>query len=265
MDNELTTYEGLLDKNPLVSEILTESMASVVFENSGFTTKSLGGKWLANLRKNIHLLDKHSMLADSINGFGVDKAIIAVGAGPSFNINKHILKQVYDYNIRFPLEKQPFIIVASNKMFKPLLKMGIRPHFTMLADAGDALYEQLCSGIAKKSKNHLLITGFHTSPKILKRWQELGNHFLFYLIGGDEEKEIFTQHTGKDVERYYTSQGGNVLNTLWIIASRYFGSQVFITVGNDLSFTYSKDKAERRSLLRGWRLSYQYFKQKRRS
>ncbi len=243
--DKVSTYEGLIDQNPLVSRILTDSMATVVFDNEGHTERTLGDKWLSNLRKNLPLLDKHELLADAMSGFGEGKAIIAVGAGPSFNLNKYVLKQVYDYNIRFPLKEQPFIIIATNKMFKPLLKMGIRPHFVVLVDAGDALYEQLCSGIAKKSKNHILITGFHTSPKILKRWDELGNRILFYLIGGDEEKDVFKKHTNKDAEQYQTSQGGNVLNTLWIMTIRYFHCSTYIMIGNDLSFKYSTDEKER--------------------
>ena len=245
MDKKISTYEGLIEQSPIVSKIVTDAMAELVFENSEHTVSALEDLWISNTRRNLKLLDKHAMLADSMVGFGRNKAIIGVGAGPSFNINKHKLKEIFLFNIRFELSDQPFIIVASNKMFKPLLKMGIRPHFVMLTDAGDALYEQLCSGIAKKSKNHILITGFHTSPKILKKWQELGNHILFYLIGGDTEKEMFTEHTGLDTERYYSSQGGNILNTLWILATRIFECPCYITVGNDLSFEYSHDKAER--------------------
>ena len=245
MENVVSTYEGLVSENPLVSGIVTEQMAEVVFDNSGHTENALGELWMSNLRANLKLLKKHEMIADALNGFGKGKAVIAVGAGASFNLNKYILKQVYDYNIRFLVEDQPFIIIATNKMFKPLLKMGIHPHFVVLVDAGDVLYDQLCTGIAKKSKNHILITGFHCSPKILKKWDDMGNHILFYLIGGDNEREVFEKHTKKDGEIYQTSQGGNIINTLWIMTIRYLHCSTYIMMGNDLSFKYSHDKKER--------------------
>jgi hypothetical protein len=245
MPRELDTYEKIISQNPAVSQIITPGMASAMFQNNDHTVAGLSETWSNNTRKNLKLLKKHGPLVDSFGGFGKNKAVIAVGAGPSFNKNKDVLKAIYNVNLQFPLESQPFLIIASNKMFKPLLKMGIHPHFVVLIDAGDALYPQLCEGIPEKAKNSILITGLHASNKILKQWDKDGGHICFYMIGEDREKKLIRKRTKYDPERLHIHQGGNVLNTLWILTQRFLGCKVYITVGNDLAFEYSEDKEER--------------------
>jgi hypothetical protein len=217
-----------------------------MFNNNKATITGLSAVWSANVRKNIKYFDKHGSLYSSFGGFGAQKAVIAVGAGPSFNNNKDVLKKIYEYNLQFPLEEQPFIIIATNKQFKSLLDMGIYPHFTVLIDAGDALYPQLCKGIPKDARGSILIAGLHSSPKIIKQWDKQGGEICFFLIGDDDEKKFFEKKTGRSAEELHIHQGGNVVNTLWILCKRFLGSSVYMTVGNDLAFPYSKDKAERR-------------------
>ena len=245
MDKELKSYEALLEQSSMVANIITPAMADAIFSVNKHTVDTLSGKWLENTRKNLALYKEHGSLIDAFGGFGTNRAVIGVGAGPSFNRNKDVLKQIYEYNLHFPLEMQPFIIVASNKQFKPLLKMGIYPHFVLLIDAGDALYPQLCKDIPKNARESILIAGLHTSPRILNKWVKNGGQICFYSTGGEDEKKLFEKETKDDFERIHISQGGNVLNTLWILAGRMLGSTVYITVGNDLAFKYSKDKAER--------------------
>lgn len=247
MTSELTTFGGLVNANPLVSQITTPEIIETVFGCNTTTVQSLGGVWKANTRKNITLYKKHGSLYEHFRGFGVNKAVIGVGAGPSFNKNKATLKAVYDYNLLFPLHEQPFIIVASNKMFKPLLAEGIYPHFVMLIDAGDALYPQLCEDIPRHAKSSILIAGLQVSPKITKQWDRQGGQICFFGIGDDDEKEWFKQATGHSPELTHIQQGGNVLNTLWILCHRYFGATTFMMVGNDLGFKHTANELERQS------------------
>jgi len=245
MENEVKTYKGLVDANPLVQGIISPEMADKIFGNNEFTVKKLSSTWKDNLKKNLNLYKKHGSFLEAFKQWGVGKAVIAVGGGPSFNKNKHILKKVYELNCQFPVEKQPFIIIASNKMFKPLLEMGIFPHFTILIDAGDALYPQLCEKVPTWAAKSILITGLHTSNKILQKWHRQGGEICFYLIGEDEEKEYFKEKTGEDPEPIHISQGGSVLNTIWILSHRVLDCEVFIMVGNDLGFKLTGDKKER--------------------
>ena len=242
---ELTRYDELVAESDLVTKIISPEMGEAVFSSNEVTVKSQGATWRENARRNMPLYQKHGSLFSAFNGFGINKAVIAIGAGPSFNRNKEVLKQIYDINLKFPLAQQPFMFIASNKQFKPLLNMGIFPHATILIDAGDALYPQLCDDIPSWAGQSILITGMHTSHKILKQWDKHGGLISFFIIGNDDEKKWFEEETGDDAESVHISQGGNVMNTLWVLASRIFQSQVFIMVGNDLCFKYSTDKAER--------------------
>jgi len=144
MEGKVSTFEGLIDSNELVAKVLTHDMAKAVFDSDETTTKTLYPVWHRNLLKNIDLYKKHGSLADSFLKFGTNRAVIGVGAGPSFNRNKHVLKQIYEFNLRFPLEQQPFVIIVAQKQFKSLLREGIYPHFVLMIDAGDALLPQLC-------------------------------------------------------------------------------------------------------------------------
>ena len=242
---EIKSYTDLVNESGLVEKIISPAMAEAVFSSSEGTVKNLLPIWKENTRKNIDLYLKHGSLRSAFYGFCANKAIIAVGAGPSFNRNKEVLKRIYEINTQYTLADQPFFIIASNKQFKPLLEMGIFPHATILIDAGDALYPQLCDNIPSWASQSILITGMHTSPKILKQWDKHGGLISFFLIGDDEEKKWFETATGHDAGQVHISQGGNVMNTLWILANRIFGTQVFIMIGNDLCFKYSTDKAER--------------------
>ncbi|MHC4748390.1 MAG: 6-hydroxymethylpterin diphosphokinase MptE-like protein [Planctomycetota bacterium] len=242
---EVKTYKGLVDANPLVKNIISQEMADKVFQNNDFTVGQLSPVWQENLKKNLKLYKKHGSFFESFRGWGRGKAVIAVGAGPSFNKNKHILKKVYELNCQFPVEKQPFIIIASNKMFKPLLEMGIFPHFTLLIDAGEVLYPQLCEKIPHWAAKSILVTGLNASNKILSKWDRRGGELCFYLIGEDQEKEYFKEKTNEDPEPIHISQGGSVLNTIWILSHRVLDSEVFIMIGNDLGYKLSNDKKVR--------------------
>ena len=241
---EIETYASLIDETPVVKDIITPEMADAIFACNEHTVDTLSPVWSKNLRSNINLYKKHGSFVDAFRGFGAGKAVIGVGAGPSFNRNKDVLKRIYDLNTSLPLHLQPFIIVASNKQLKPLLEMGIFPHFTLLIDAGDALLPQF-KNLPKWANQSILVTGLHTSPKILKIWDKQGGQICFFLIGGDDEKQFFEKEAGDNADRHHIQQGGNVLNTLWILANRVLDSSVFIMVGNDLSYKYTKDEKER--------------------
>jgi len=242
---KILDYDKLVEQNSAISKIVSRAMAENMWQTNQGTIASLGKKWSENQVKNMSLFEKHGALRDHFQGFGANKAIIGIGAGPSFNTNKHVLKELYKFNLMFEVDKQPFIFVAANKMFKPLLELGIHPHFVLVVDAGDALYPQLCDNIPSNAADTFLITGLHTSPRILKKWDRNGGHILFYMIGDDEDKKQFKDTTGRDPEPVYVEQGGNVLNTLWLLALQVFGSTVYMTVGNDLSYKPSKDKKDR--------------------
>jgi hypothetical protein len=246
VDNDVTTYDALISASPLVQRIVSQEIADTVFSCNESTVGALAPVWRENAKKNMELFRKHGSLVDSFHGFGTNRAVIGVGAGPSFNKNKRMLKHIFDCNIQFGLKDQPFIIVASNKQFRPLVEMGIYPHFVMLVDAGKALYPQLCGkGVPKFAQQSILITGLHADHRTLKEWDKRGGQICFYLIGDEVDQEYFRKETGQNPNRVHIQQGGNVLNTLWVLSHRVLGASTYIMVGNDLAFKYSDDKAER--------------------
>ena len=88
MDNKaLSTFEELRNSAPIVSEIITEELADRVFSQSDYTGTHLAPTWRKNMKQNFEMYKKHGSLYQHFRGFGTNKAVIAVGAGPSFNRN----------------------------------------------------------------------------------------------------------------------------------------------------------------------------------
>jgi len=243
------TYEELLEHNPLIGRFLSRERYDFAVASNERTTKSLGKQWDRNLRKNLRkLYRKHGMLMDNCGGFGANKAVVGIGAGPSFNRNKEVLKRLCMYNARFPFSRQPFIFIASNHQFRPCLEMGIIPHFVLLVDASDSgpIIDQLCN-IPKRGEHVPLICSLHSSPKLLKKWDRQGKIIQFYMPIGPENRGVFKEITGKTYPKeHQIMQGGNVLNVAWR-CSIALGSNVFMCVGNDLSYEISDDEESRRA------------------
>ena len=245
MGKEAISYEDLVNANEKIKHFCAPSMAEAVFTSNKSTTKRFKNTWINNVKKNLPLYHKHGSFREAFGGFGIRKAVIGVGAGPSFNKNKHVLKKIYELNLIHPtLNDQPFIIFATNKQLKPLLNMGIYPHFTFLVDAGDALMPQF-KNIPDWAKSSIIVAGLHTSNKILKYWDKRGGKICFYAIKGGVDEEYLRENTKIDPDPLVVPQGGNVLNTMWMISLNTLGSDVFMMVGNDLAYKYSEDEAER--------------------
>lgn len=248
-DEFVTTYDDLLKLNPRVEKVITSGCWDWLSLNNKATVTKLGEDWKKNIRKNIKagLWDKHGGIADSLLNFGFNKALIAVGAGPSFKKNGHILKEIMDSDgVRDWMERD-FYIVASNHMYKPLLKMGIIPEFVILVDGSDVVYDQLCKNIPHIGKYTTLLAGVHCSPKVLKEWDRQGRAIKFFLNRSKEHPELFKKYTGLNAEKYAIIAGGNVLNSTWVIAMRFLGSTTFMVVGNDLCFPVGKNLKEQRA------------------
>ena len=233
------TYERFVEENSKLDQIVPRFVWEYMDGCNRLTKDSLTPLWEYNIRKNLKkLYRKHGSVIDHFAGLGINKAIIAVGAGPSFNINKNILKAVYRANLQYKLDDQPFIIIASNHQFKPLLEMGIYPHFVLLVDGGDNVYDQLCVDIPEIGRNAILLSSIHGSHKVLKEWDRQGRSICFFLNDSDMYKKLYKEIIKKDPDKIAFPQGGNVLITAWLLGMKLFGSSVFMCVGNDLSFKY---------------------------
>lgn len=245
----MPSWEELRARSELAARYVPEKVWNGMEYCNQFTDKVLKKTWLDNIRTNVRsgLIKKHGTIAQGIWKLGWNKAHVGIGAGPSFNKNKDVLKDLSTLNLQYHLDHQPFVFTTSNHMFKPCLDMGIYPHFVMLIDASDVTYEQLCKGVPKSGDNTILVTGVHTSPKILKEWDRQGRLISFYIGTDEEEQALYKELTGEeDTEPMSSEHGGNVLNMAWILGMRYLKSSVYMSVGNDLSFPYDKEYENRR-------------------
>lgn len=242
------TYEELLEKAPNFKGVISP----LSWEHQGMThqkTEEFFKKlWMGNLEKNVKnkLWKKHGSVKKDCVDIGKNKALIGVGAGQSFNKNKHVLKELHDIDGVKSWQYRDFIIVASNHMFKPLLEMGIIPDFVIVVDASDIMMEQLNEDIPSIGQNSVLLTGLHCSPKVLSEWSNQGREIRFYLPRNIGLEEPFQKLTGKHPKHHLIVQGGNVLNSLWSVAFQYLHSTVFMALGNDLSYPLKDDVDEQR-------------------
>jgi len=240
----LLPYEELLAHNPKLGQYFDRNTYEFLGNTSGKTKSRLQGMWTDHLRANKALLKKHGFVNDGCKGCGSNKATIAIGAGPSLNRHTEKLKELNYWNAGFDFKNQPFVFICSNHQFKPYLKEGIIPHFVLLVDASEstAVYDQLCKNIPKRGHSTILICSINANPKIVKAWDKRGGAIQFYAPIGDWVLDELPGIKDKQI-----MQGGNVMNSAWVISLGCLGSKIFMAVGNDLSYTISKDVKKRRA------------------
>lgn len=205
--------------------------------------------WIDNLHKNVEsgMLKKHKMLVDDCVGLGKNKAVVGVGSGPSFNKNCYDLQYFLNKDGISNWDERRYITICSNHQFKPLLNMGIIPDFVLLVDASDVVYEQLTKDIPEHGKSSILIAGLHCSPKVINEWSKQGRDIRFILNTANETKDAYQKLTNNDPGGYSVELGGNVINGAWVIGITKFHSNVFIAMGNDLSYKLFDDVEKQRN------------------
>jgi len=240
-------YDIMLKEHPEFKHVISKKNWEFIGQSDKGTVNFLWDFWADNIRKNItnKLWKRHGGITTDCTGLGLNKALIGIGAGQSFNKNKDVLKRLVQWDGIKSWQDRNFIIMASNHQFKPLLKMGIIPDFVVVADASDVVMEQLTKDVPETARNVVLLAGLHCSPRVLKKWTKQGRDIRFYLTHTQGLDEVFREETGLDPKPHVLLQGGNVINTAWSIGLRYFKTSVFMAVGNDLSFPI-KDTMELR-------------------
>ena len=239
----MLTYDDLASKNDAMSLILKEKEWDRMQRSNNATLDALGDLHVNNMEQNIKsgLWDKHGPMSYGLHGLGNGKAVIGIGAGPSYNLNSAVLKRVHDFNFCIDFDDQPFMFACSNHQWKNCMRQGIYPHFVVIVDAGDVLHDQLCEDIPPQAKNTILLTGLHSSPKMLNEWDGQGRPIQFYVPSYEKRQELFKSIANEDPSKFICEEGGNVLNMMWIISRKFLCSSVFMAVGNDLSFPIDTD------------------------
>jgi len=243
-------YDQAVADNPVVAQVVQKKSWDYLSGSNKTTVNLFFKQWSKNITTNVKsgLWKKHKSITKDCIGLCMNKAIVAVGAGSSFNKNSHILKRLHDADSLKNWPDRDFVIIASNHQFKPLLRMGIIPDFVMVVDASDVVYDQLCANIPDIGKSTILLAAVHCSNKVLKEWDRQGRTIRFYLSCTKGLDDVFEKASGKRAAPHKVHTGGNVLNSLWIIAQRWFHSSTFICVGNDLSYPLDKDPDKQRKM-----------------
>lgn len=247
---EFPDYHDKIKKHPELKGVILESAWNLIDHTTEKTVDKLEELWLKNMATNVRnrLWAKHGSLRKDCVGLARNKAVIAVGAGQTFNKNKDVLKQIVDIDGVKDWANRDFVIIASNHQFKPLLEMGIIPDFVMLTDGGDIALPQLTEDIPEIGQNTILMAGLHCSPKVLQAWSDQKRDIRFFLATTKGIRETFNKLTGKNPIHHMIFQGGNVLNAALAASVHTLGSTVFMCIGNDLSFPLKEEVQARRDV-----------------
>ena len=238
MAEDKISYERILEKCPDFGGVISKLSWDHLGNTNLKTVDWLKKLWLKNIEDNVKnkLWKKHGSISKDCVGLGLNKVLIGVGAGQSFNKNKDVLKRIADTDGIRSWKDRNFLIAASNHMYKPLLKMGIIPDFVSLIDGSDVVMDQLNKDIPSAGQNTILLAALHCSPNVLKEWSRQGREIRFYLTQTEGMAETFRKATHKHPMHHQVLQGGNVLNTLWSLGLKYLHSTTFMCLGNDLSY-----------------------------
>jgi hypothetical protein len=241
------SYEEFVKEQPLLEKVVTKTSWDYLDGSNKGTVNLFIDGWSANIRKNKKYFRRHGSIAKDLIGIGKNRAVIAVGAGASFNKNAEFLRRTIELDTTRRWEDRHYVVVACNHQFKPLLELGIIPDFVMSVDYSDVIYDQLNTDIPEHGQHTILLTGPHTSPKVIKEWDRQGRDIRFYLSSSDGIKEAFEESMGRSAEPHMFHTGGNVLNSIWALALKFFGSSVYMCVGNDLSYELNENPDVQRS------------------
>jgi len=233
-EDEIAPHRNYENRSELHGIVSKNSFDFICAVNKS-TLSILGDEWTANIKRNKKYWKRHPKLRD-LRGLGRNKAVIGIGAGPSFKKNVDVLQKYVIEDGLKPWEEREFITIASNHQFKPLLKLGIIPDFVLLVDGAPTVQHQLTKDIPKEARNTQLITGIHAHPNIVKKWHNQGRGLIFFTTPADLIQNAAKDFGYKGYAKEKIELGGNVLNGAWMIGAAVFQSTVFMGVANDLSF-----------------------------
>ncbi len=232
------------EATPALHGIISKEAHNFINLTNAHTVDGLQKEWCSQQKENFGLWEKYGPVQGDCVGLCYNKAVIGVGAGQSFNKNKQVLRSIAQRDGIRDWKDRAFVICASNHQYKPLLKMGIIPDFVFLVDASKATYNQLCVDIPHSGQNTTLIVPTHVNPKVVNEWEKQGRAMRFYVTSAEPVKAAFNRKTGLDPEKYKVTNGGNILNTIWMLTGQVMRSKVFIALGNDLSFEIKDTQTE---------------------
>jgi len=236
-------YQQYKDVYKDIGLVIPENVFSYITDVDGKTMTHFEKEWAKNAKANLkHHMKKGGWINDGFGDIARDKAVISIGAGPSYNRNVDTLYALSTTDGIKDFEYQDFITIASNHQVKPCFEKGIIPHFAIVGDSSANLKSQL--DVGEVGKHTILIANLIADPDVVSAWP---GPVKFITNKNEKILKVIEDHDGKpyDPQRCFVG-GGNVLNLSFMIAVGLFRTSAWMCVGNDLSFPRSDDKDERR-------------------
>ena len=175
--------------------------------------------WFDCFLRNIKIMSA-SIPVDELKDIYRGRPAIIVSAGPSLKKDIHLLKEAQD----------KFIIIAGGRTLKPLIEIGVTPHFVCVVDPGEInmrlLGENLDCGVP-------LLFYEGTNPDVVEKYQGPKIYFTSNYFAGD-----FIQTTNVKL-----NLGGSVAHTSFGLAM-HLGCDKVIFIGQDSAFPEDKMHAE---------------------
>lgn len=181
--------------------------------------------WLGNIRLNLKEIAKGDDIR-AIHDALWDIPAILIGAGPSLAGNVHLLK---DAQNQYPL-------FCCDRAFRRVAEAGVTPHFTIVADAADAVAD-FFAGL--ETRRTVLIAPTYVSARVLKlKWK----HRIFYNVtDADQGYTTAAVNLSKLSGREITAvPGGVIVGNMALIFARIAGCNPMTFIGNDLSMPEPK-------------------------
>lgn len=177
----------------------------------------------ASLRNMVMNADYYasSVGIESLASAGYGRPAIVVSAGPSLARNVHLLKD--------PYVREHAVIIAVQTMLKPLLKMGIRPHFVCALDYHE-ISRRFYEGLTAADVEGVTLV---VEPK--------ANPAIFEAYPGKilcVQEPLLDQLLGPELagQKWPLKPGATVAHLCAYLA-RHLGCDPLILVGQDLGFT----------------------------
>ncbi len=171
-----------------------------------------------------------------LEGAAAGSPAIVIAAGPSLRRNIHMLRD--------PMVRERCVLIAVQTVLKPLLAMGIKPHFVTALDYHEIsarFYEGLT---AEDLEGVTLVTEAKANPAILDSYPGVircvGDELLDRMLGSANTKEHGTIKPGATVAH------------LSCYLARHLGCDPIIMTGQDLGFTDGQYYSDGASIHRVW-------------
>ena len=206
---------GYLDVRPALQALVTKLQENTVIHKEG--------EWAGQIKENWPYLEKYGSIG-GLEGSGVDKTVIIVGASPALKKNVDALK---DIEGEF---RDRFILIVVNSAAKFVLDNGIKPDYIISVDCDEELWTRDFSQFNREDLTVICSPFMH--PEMVKNWK---GKILFMPMGCADEK--VQEEVVKVLGAVRTVPGcGNAFNEAVFISWMIFHCRNYIFVGSELSW-----------------------------